>query len=329
MNTLKKVYRKFKGKKGTVFVLFTAAVGALAMMTSLSLNVANLHHTSIELQNAADAAALSGVTKIPIVDADARPIVHSVAQEHTAAGHPVTLLDPDIQFGNYNLDSDIFSANTTPINAVRVVARRDGTSPNGPVNFTFGQFLGIDSANLTREAIAVQDNRVVGATLIPYGVYRPVVDTDMDGDFEVGMLVNLYATPNTPPGNFAWVDFDGDQNPTGELRDWLLNGFEGLTIPQWIPGSTGQRGDAPQDEWDQRVGDTVVMPVYYEYQLQGSNGQYYLNDLVAVKILAVDTNGPPNNRHVTAEIVQNGSSGYGVDDDAEENETLFALRLIH
>ena len=309
-------------------VLATTAISALFLttVTFLSINAASLHHVSVELQNAADASALAGVTLIPIDATQARQAIHDVSEGHLAGGEPVILRDEDIIFGQYNLTAKVFQANITPYNAVRVIARRDANSQAGAVPIFLGSLLGVPTANLTRTALAIQDNRINNAKLIPYAAYRPVVDPENDG-FNIGEKVNLYASSETPPGNFAWIDFDGQQNSNPDLRDWLLNGFNGLEIPAWVPGNPGTQGQSVYPEFANLIGKIVIMPIYDNYQLQGDNGEYYMEKFVAVKILSVKLNGAPISRKVMAEIVSTASSGFGIDPGQVSNNSLYKIRL--
>lgn len=346
MYQLKKIMKQVRSKKkGAILATAGFSIFALTAMAVTSINIANLHQVSVELQNAADASALAGVTLLPIIPANTTPVINQVGQRHIAGNQTVTLSGQDIIYGNYNLTTDIFSPGVTPFNAVQVTARRDASAAAGPIGIFGGGFIGTPTANIARTALAVQDNRINGACIIPYAAYGPLLDANNDGQYDIGSIVNAYSFHGaTPEGNYAWLDFDGGSNPTGETREWLQHGFCGLQIPTTIAGNPGTGGASVIDEFNSLLGKTVVMPVYHGYSFGagggGNNGTYNIDGLVAVKILKVKLNGPPpdlsipcmqntNKRHICIQVVTLGSSDFDINPDpnAIPNNTLFKIRL--
>lgn len=342
------ITKKRSKKKGAILATAGFSIFALTAMAAASINIANLHQVSVELQNAADASALAGVTLIPIDPVAATPIIHQVAGRHIAGAQPVTLLDQDIVYGNYDLAASIFTPNATPFNAVKVTARRDDNA-NGSIGVFGGGLLGVPTASITRTALAVQDNRINGACVIPYAIHAPVIDVDNNGQIDLGLIVNIYSHQDgpTPNGNFKWLDFDFGSNPVPDLRTWLLNGFCGLQIPVTVPGSPGNHGNSTFDEFQFLVDQTIVMPVYHNFSEEGgNNGSYDMDSLVAVRILDVDLNGQPppqppayyadaqscsasNFRKICVEVVSLGSSDFEINPDpnAVPSDWLVKTRL--
>jgi hypothetical protein len=118
--------------------------------------------TSHQLQNTADAASLAGARLVRTSPADARQAAINTAIANQAAKSPVQLRDNpandpagDIVIGRYDRDSGTFTPTLSAPNAVKVLARRTGESPNGPLGLLFGRAFGVETVNVQRPAISM------------------------------------------------------------------------------------------------------------------------------------------------------------------------------
>jgi len=96
------------------------------------------------------------------------------------------------------------------------------------------------------------------AKMSPFAVYHDEIP-DQIGDTFV-----LYAKDKLAPGNFGLVDFNGGSNPTPELEDWILNGYdlevEEGTEYMWLPGDPG---------WRQTLLDTMQVKIDEQARMLG------------------------------------------------------------
>lgn len=114
--------------------------------------------TESELQNAADAGALSGARALP----EGRPAAITAAQtwagKNVAAGRSVmTLASEDVEVGLWDADTATFqvlaASSTEAPNAVRVTCRRT-TSRGNALKLFFAPVIGTSHAQLTASAVA-------------------------------------------------------------------------------------------------------------------------------------------------------------------------------
>lgn len=171
---------------------------------ALTLDVGVMYNTRADLQRAADAAALAGVSALTSdtmmqvrmgtggsyafaeVVSSASTRADALSALNPSFGTTTTSIQPgDITTGWLDLASATASVQTgvppDQCNAVRVVVRRDENGSNGPVTFLFapifGQFIGETGATAT----AVFDDRVAGfdTSALPGGLLPFTIHEDM------------------------------------------------------------------------------------------------------------------------------------------------------
>lgn len=154
-------------------IVFVGFVG-LAIDTSFCLWAAH------RLQIAADAAALAGAQRVRVDVPAAQNAAITVAQANTAAGQPVQLTanggnDPagDIVVGVYDSQARVFTPTLVSPNAVKVSARRTGSSLGGPLGLYFGPVFGVNTVNITRSAVALSGGGL-GAGLLVLSSHDPM-----------------------------------------------------------------------------------------------------------------------------------------------------------
>lgn len=190
-----------------VMVLMVVVLGFAA----LTVDVGVMYNTRADLQRAADAAALAGVSaltsdtmmKLRMGTGGSYSFAEVVSSAYTRAD-AMSALNPsfgttttsiqsgDITNGWLDLASATASVQTglppDQCNAVRVVVRRDENGSNGPVTFLFapifGQFIGETGATAT----AVFDDRVAGfdTSALPGGLLPFTIHEDMFEDYFTG-----------------------------------------------------------------------------------------------------------------------------------------------
>lgn len=170
-------------RRGAVMVFTVVMIFVLIGFASLTLDVGALYGVRADLQNAADASALSGasvlagddmlkvrVTKNGSISAVTSMIfdrAHDVGLRHTSFGASGTVLEQsDVVTGWIDLVSSTSAIDTgkpaSQFNAVYVLARRSHTSANGPVKFFFASIFGKKEGEVSASAVAAYDDRVSG-----------------------------------------------------------------------------------------------------------------------------------------------------------------------
>ena len=153
-------------KRGAVYAMLVIGLLALLGMAALSVDVGVMVLAKHQLQAAADAAALGGVTMLQsYLDAQlARDTAVATAASNAVMGVSVTLdPDVDIEVGAWVDETHEIvpldeSGGVTSVPdgvvAVRITARRTADSPDGPVPLHFAKVLGRASTSLTATATA-------------------------------------------------------------------------------------------------------------------------------------------------------------------------------
>ena len=161
----KEAFLKNRGKKGIALVWSAIMLITLLLFTGISIDVARIYLVAHQLQNAADAAALAGAVRVRVDANDARDRAQYFGGLNYAQGDSVILdlnidNDPngDIVVGRFYYDKRGFvplqdlPAGIGP-DALKVVAKRTKTS-HGPIPLIFGPIAHVDTANVSRVAIA-------------------------------------------------------------------------------------------------------------------------------------------------------------------------------
>ena len=165
----------------------------MVLLIGLSLDSAKAFVVAHQIQNAADAASLAGACWIKENPSYARTVALATALENFADAdevvldaNPLNLPDGDVVLGWYSRMFRKFVPASEKLNAVKVVARRTGDSPGGPVPLVFGPVAGVDNINVRRYAIAMTHGGT-GAGVI---ALSPGVPRDPSAPDETGLLIN-------------------------------------------------------------------------------------------------------------------------------------------
>ena len=157
------VARDLGRERGSVIILVALAFVLMGGMGALALDAGLGYVRRVQVQNAADAAALAAVAELP--------------------GDPAAATQIAIQFAGLNalnLDASeiaigpTWSANDT----IRV-------TPRETVNFFFAPLIGIDSAEVGATATAVVGSLVATDGLVPFGLVIP------EGGFQFGQTYDI------------------------------------------------------------------------------------------------------------------------------------------
>ena len=157
------ITERLHGQRGNVLVWFALLLPVLFGFMALSIDLARLYLTKVELQNAADAAALAGALAVSgssksynwsNVTADAQKL----ARSNFANGEQIQHVTIDTGYwDSSNPVAGLHSTETSGyLPAVQVTIEISSTKNGGPLNFFFAPIMGIDSSEIQATAIAAQ-----------------------------------------------------------------------------------------------------------------------------------------------------------------------------
>lgn len=160
-------------RKGAALVFVVGVLFAIVILTGLTIDTCYTCLVGQQLQAAADASALAGAQKVRVDQTIARQWAMNVALKNHAAGSPVQLTtnganspDGEIVFGTFNRLTGVFTPNTTSPDAVKVTANRTASALGGPLPLLFGPIVGVSSANVSRQAIAMVGGDIFAGVII-------------------------------------------------------------------------------------------------------------------------------------------------------------------
>src|SRR5262249_54553926 len=153
-----------------------------------------------------------------------------------------------------------------------VTVQTSATSPS-----FFLKVLGIGSASVgaTAKATAVPLASPYGAA--PLAVYYTQPELSGAGCPCFGVSTKL-SYNKVGPGGFEIINIDGSSGGSGQttLANWIINGCSCTTnAPVWLWGDAGAKYNSSEvnGALTQKLGQTVLFPVYDQNQASGSNMQ--------------------------------------------------------
>ncbi len=186
------IIKLLNGQRGAVAILFVLCLAVLLGFAAFAVDLASLNLTRVELQNAADAAALAGARSLcdtqpppglldhPYNWSAATATALVVAQGNWAnAAH---IQDAIIETGYWNLQNPSLGLRhlSTPVAgdvaAIRVTVALSSTQNNGPLRLFFAPIFGIAESNMQASAIAILPLPGAGTGVFPYVISKKFID---------------------------------------------------------------------------------------------------------------------------------------------------------
>lgn len=165
-----------------VVAIWTASLSVVLIgFAALALDLGYVMVVRVQLQNAADAAAMAGVSAFanPLVLDDsayqeqlpyqATLRAMDYAAKNQADNESLQISWSDVSVGRISNPENLQEAiivGAQPYNAVRVLVKKGSDSPNRPVQLLFARIWGYDTASVAVVSTAILDTRVSG--------YRPL-----------------------------------------------------------------------------------------------------------------------------------------------------------
>ena len=244
MTRLHSIDRRLRHQRGAVVIWFALLLPVLLGFAALAVDLTRLHLVKVELQNAADAAAMGGARSLtdaggdPFNWAAASAKALELARQNVANGSQIQ--DATIETGYWNLQSRSWAdtPGTGYFPAVRATIAFSGTQNNGPLNLLFAPVLGIDDTDVEATAIAVIAPPSGGTGLFPFVIGMKMLDHFWDTSTSSPVLYNgvaktidlgsIYTFDGEEVLSGQWTTFQSNvKNPDVPfMRDLIDNGNE-------------------------------------------------------------------------------------------------------
>ncbi|QDS91083.1 von Willebrand factor type A domain protein [Rosistilla ulvae] len=160
-------YRISRGKparlhrRGSVLVLMSIVLPMMLILAAFAINTASIELRRTEMAIASDVAARAGGRELTMSQSEeaARRRAKRVAQLNKVGNVPLTLQDSDIEFGTalrLGTARYDFTEGTANPNSVRIFARRNTGSADGPLSLPFPSILGRNTVDTEWNSISTQ-----------------------------------------------------------------------------------------------------------------------------------------------------------------------------
>ena len=261
-------------QRGSTAIWFALCLPVLLGFAALAVDLARINLTKVELQNAADSAALAGARSLTPLDAStynwtaAKASALDVAKRNVANGELIK--DADITTGYWNLGSG-----NVPF--IRATVTISSTQNNGPLKLFFAPILGITDKRVQATAVAVITTPANGTGVFPFVIERRFLEKYWDtstgkpimknGEAPTVELGSIYASSgkgNDKVDSLSgqWTTFNTTANDV-KFVDSLItygNGFSKTTTSLGINDKTYvQPGDKASVYRDVPIGKDVAM----------------------------------------------------------------------
>ena len=273
---MKALYIEFKllrDQQGVSAVFIAILLVALLGVAALAVDLGYFFLTRNELQNVADAAALAATRRLgeiyqempsnlhasydlangPDGDdnglddlAEMKTLTNEVAEMNKAAAETITVLDDDIEFGQWDFANGILNVTTAQPDAVRVTARRDERA-NGQITTFFAKIFNVNTMDVTATATAAlsgQGQTEEGELILPIGISEFWFENPEWCDDSI-----KFSPTKDPDACAAWNSYTYDPPNDNTLRNILAENpnypspatTAGDTIFNFIGGNLSQQ----------------------------------------------------------------------------------------
>ena len=266
--------RNARIERGQATVLTLIFLVVLLGMAALVLDLGSWYRADRDTQSTADAAALAGAQALPDDTGQASNLASSYASKNGSG-----------------LESVSFSSSYGPNDTIKVTVKK-------PANGVFTKLFGVNSVNVGSKATArtalISSAKYV-APIVVRNIHPKLLGTVGCPCFTPANVTTIPLGRNGAPGAFDLLNLDGSRGGTspGILADWMLKGYDGyLDIGQYY-SDPGAKWDSSQmhSALDQRIGTTLLFPVYDDLIGNGSNAQYHVIGWVGFHLLSYEARG--------------------------------------
>jgi Flp pilus assembly protein TadG len=327
---------------GTVSIFSLLGMVSLLAVGSLALDVGYVYVARSDLQNAADAAVLSGAAELGDIYMDLDPSSHSgyvmssldrsrvvtaigaIAGQNRAVGQVVNIVDPAVSVGTWDFSTGSLTTTNLQPRAISALAQRTD-AVNGPVGSFFARVIGRDSFNVAARSTAALTplgGVPEGAVTLPVGI-----STAWFSNNSCDQPIKFHPT-GTLEGCAGWHTYDQSPANASTLRNTLqglesgayqsppmatgdITNFTGGTLASAFPDmqqlyETRRFDESPSDEFD------ALVVVYDSPGCSNPSGAVKVVGFASVTVTGVETS-PENtiDAVVRCDIVHEGTGGGG------------------
>lgn len=324
-------------RRGAIAVLTAVMIVILVGVLAFSIDYGFVLKARVDLQRAADAAALAGAQDL-VPDNDGSQDVEQVRATarmycgKNLSDESFSISDADIRIGRYDRNeiySGLLLLNSGTYDTVQVTLRRNGTE-NPKVPLFFARLLGLREAAIEASAAAILPEAQLlppGAPILPFATPKTLWDELQTGEtwsaYGNGRLTD--ENGDRLPGNWGTLDVGATDNSTSTLNDQILNGLrqsdldalydsgriqqtthiDGLE-PAWMNGDTGLSSGVKNSILEVH-GEKRLVPLYDALgdTRNGENLELRIVGWGVVKIIDSHWGGANNTR-----VVLQKSHGY-------------------
>ena len=267
MTAFRQALRQFEAERerGAAAVLTGLLMVGLVGFTGLAVDGGATYAKHQELQNGADAAALAA------------------AQECAAdedACTEVNLQTEAAPYGEANVRNDKETVSTSfdiDLSAQTVTATVTGTKFHW-----FMPVVGVSESELSPDATATWGSPYSGPAMLPLVISQCEFENAL-GEPILGTVLDVYMPKNGQDAECSW----GSDYPPGGFG-WLSEaGCEvEVTVDDWVDGDTGV--DDPKGcDWESFIGQVVLVPIFDDYDGNGSHGKFHIVQFAAMEVLGI------------------------------------------
>jgi Flp pilus assembly protein TadG len=283
---------RLRAQTGQVLALTAVGMAAICGVAGFAVDTGTWFRAHRAQQAIADAAALAAAGNLPNNTAQAKADATAYAAKNGAGNTGIS-----VTF------SSTYSANDT----VTVT-----TTQTAPAYFL--RAIGVNSTAVGAKATATAVPLGAAWGSAPFAVYYTQQELSGPGCPCFGKQTTLQYG-KVGPGGFQIINIDGSSGGSGQtiLASWILNGCGCSTAtPVWLYSDTGAKFNSAQvgAALDQRIGSTLLFPVYDNTQSGGSNMQYHVIAFVGFHITDYKFQGS-NNGSISGYFVQTMWKGTG------------------
>jgi len=266
--------RNARTERGQATVLTLIFLVVLLGMAALVLDLGSWYRADRDTQSTADAAALASAQALPDDTGQASSLASTYASKNGSG-----------------LESVSFSNSYGPNDTIKVTVKK-------PANGVFTKLFGVNSVNVGSKATArtalISSAKYV-APIVVRNTHPKLLGTVGCPCFTPANVTTIPLGRNGAPGAFDLLNLDGSRGGTGPgiLADWMLKGYDGyLDIGQYY-SDPGAKWDSSEihGALDDRIGTTLLFPVYDNLIGTGSNAQYHVIGWVGFHLLSYEARG--------------------------------------
>lgn len=276
------LHRFGRDQRGGTLILFAVFLLVLFGFAALCIDVGHVFEQQRRIQSGTDSAALAAVvllTNAAPVKADAITEAMNIAAANGISSAEIAAGSiGEVEVGNWK--SPTFTANATPLNAVRVTARRT-------VPLWFGRVIGFGQMTPGVRSVAVVTK--LGSIpfggsglLIPYGlVYNDALT------YKVGDIIDVATNGQ---GNWGKLDLCSKMSGRNEFIDHIVGGVDcTVSVGDSISSSTGNAG--VDDGFNGRITSNPMVLIPLVDAFGNGNKDSVIQGFIMAELLYSNKNG--------------------------------------